>query len=470
MAGKRYGILIGVSDYTQVDGAGDLQYTVNDAKRLYSLLNDLGDFEASNLYLFCDGDVEGLPAKVPHRSDILEVLERVASAATSEDLIVFFFAGHGVEIQNTPYLLTNDARMNVPEQTALRLEDINNILAKTQAGFVLRIFDACRGAYSNARFVTTRMGPAMERALLQSGEGSATFSSCSSGQFALETSEFEQGLFSYYLCEALDGNAADEQGLVTLNRVVDYVTISMDNWAKQQSGDQTPHFVGDFTKVPSLTRVAPVPVLVAQPTSQPFAELSAVLEAHVRTAPSDLQKLTFTTSGEYSAFCDLTKKLLQDYFGQLDQASLSIESTSWSKVNYSPCRGLFDEDAAKHKVNSELSVTPDFVDVRIKSKHLLIPSSEITIIVARFNFFYWIWYAHIIEVPETSKNWEPSPGTKGHFTFHPQATLREDLIQERAIVAIGERVSKNIIKWSGELKEFTDARAQPLRDLGSIIE
>jgi uncharacterized caspase-like protein len=471
MAGKRYGILIGVSDYTQVDGAGDLQYTVNDAKRLYRLLNELGDFDSNNLHLFCDGDTEDLPAKLPHRSDILETLQKVTSTATPEDLILFFFAGHGVEIQSTPYLLTNDARMNVPEHTALRLEDINGILAGTHAGFVLRIFDACRGAYSNARFITTRMGPAMEAALLQSGEGSATFSSCSSGEFALETSEFQQGLFSYFLCDGLDGHAADERGIVTLNRLVDYVSISMDNWAKQQSNEQTPHFVGDFTKLPSLTRVAPQPVSPPQPTSSPFAELAVVLDDHIRTAPSDLQKMTFTSTEQYNTFSRLAINLVTKSFEQLNLPTLTVSFGEIGHITQYSVNRYFDHDIQSNQVNAELASIPIAFPVRVDSNRLLIPSSELVIVVAQFKFFYWIWYSHMCEVPELSLSWKPSPlRSYAFFTFHPQASGREDLIEERAVLPIAQKVSENIIQWAKQLREYTDKRVQPLRDSGPIIE
>lgn len=92
-------------------------------------------FPPENVRLFCDRpDAEPIvPARVPGHSDILSATAEFGGSAKPEDLLLFFFAGHGNEISETPYLLTNDTRLNVIRDTALPAERIREYLDRSAA-------------------------------------------------------------------------------------------------------------------------------------------------------------------------------------------------------------------------------------------------------------------------------------------------------------------------------------------------
>lgn len=140
---QRRAVVVGVRDYSRAE-IPDLEYTANDAARFAMALIEHARFDQGNVALFHDGPPEtaGLTARQPHRSDILASLQQFASDSSQDDMLVFFFAGHGGEISEKPYLLTNDTRLNVIDQTALDVHAINMAMESAKAACKIRFFDA----------------------------------------------------------------------------------------------------------------------------------------------------------------------------------------------------------------------------------------------------------------------------------------------------------------------------------------
>lgn len=147
--GKRSAIIVGVSKYEKAE-LTDLRYTTSDARRLASVLEKYCGFRSEDIQLFCDDDD---PADAAHPSrlatfaDVHAATEDVSKKATGDDLVLFFFAGHGNEISGEPYLLTNDTRLNVISETAISVHTINKYLEASQASAKIRVFDACRAGF-----------------------------------------------------------------------------------------------------------------------------------------------------------------------------------------------------------------------------------------------------------------------------------------------------------------------------------
>jgi uncharacterized caspase-like protein len=254
--GKRYAIVTGVSKYRD-DQIADLPYATNDAIRLANALTSFGGFDRDRVYLLANA-VEAMPSDAecldPTRGNIIQKVQYVADAAGTDDLIVLFFAGHGVEMSKKPYLLSAETMMDVLSYTAVNVvTEINEILEKSHARTILRVFDACRSPFGDTRATSARMTKGFEEALLHASSGWASLSSCSSGEVAHELADWGHGVFSYYLCEALEGKAANDDGEVTFDRLVDYVRTSVGIWCDQQSQKQTPHLQSDLSGVVTLT-------------------------------------------------------------------------------------------------------------------------------------------------------------------------------------------------------------------------
>lgn len=128
---KRVALVIGNNDYVQIP---KLEKAVNDAKAVSQELSKAG-FEVIHL------------ANANRRNMNLAIndfAQRVSAGGTG----VFFFAGHGLQINNQNFLLPVDMDMphdpNDVEDQAISLIRVQDKLADAKARFSLLVIDACR--------------------------------------------------------------------------------------------------------------------------------------------------------------------------------------------------------------------------------------------------------------------------------------------------------------------------------------
>ncbi len=151
-AGKRVALVIGNSNYAH---AGVLDNPVNDARGVTSSLRRLG-FTVKDYY-----DL--------NRSQMVEALSDFGDLIAGADWAVVFYAGHGVEMDGTNYLIPIDVRLKRDSDVPLEGVSLNAVLAKvdaaTQLGLV--ILDACR----NNPFVTRMIRSAGAKRSISQGLG-----------------------------------------------------------------------------------------------------------------------------------------------------------------------------------------------------------------------------------------------------------------------------------------------------------
>ena len=126
----RKAIVIGMSDY----GEGrSLSNTVNDADDMAAVLTQLG-FEVT---LLKNNDLRNL------RSN----LDNWYAGIEGNDMAVFYFAGHGIEVNGRNYLVPVGAEMNSQTDVEYNTLNVNQILGnmdEKRVGMKLIILDACR--------------------------------------------------------------------------------------------------------------------------------------------------------------------------------------------------------------------------------------------------------------------------------------------------------------------------------------
>ena len=132
-AQTRHALVIGIDDYAHVT---PLQKARNDARAVADALKP-ADFEVT---LLIDSGLEPL----------INGVERFVRTIQPGDEVLFFFAGHGVELDGQNFLLPADLR--VPEvggrlflrQNALAVDMIQEMIADRRPQTTLVILDACR--------------------------------------------------------------------------------------------------------------------------------------------------------------------------------------------------------------------------------------------------------------------------------------------------------------------------------------
>jgi len=473
--GRRYAVVVGVTAYED-EQIAPLQYAKNDAIRIADLLIQRGGFERQRVYLLVNGVAEGeqLPAEgiSPIRANLLQRLQYAAESTGEDDLLLLFFAGHGTEVSKSPYLLTADSKMDVLQHTAVRITDLNEMLEQSKARCVLRIFDACRSPFGEVRGAMGRMTDGLQQAMLKTAKGWASFSSCSSGEVAHESGELEHGIFSYYLCEGLEGKAANDSGEVPFERVVDYVKTSVGNWSDKQSQRQTPHVQSDLSGQLVLTTLARVPPRAPVESQNPLDVLRFGIDKYLSQTSDDTRNLTFTDEREWRQVLQLAESAIGQLVQDFSHPSLVIatrENTSLAGIG-----GLalqeFGGDLYRNKVKPDYREQMNVIQMSFSGSEVVIPRTTLTVGVARFSFFYWLWYLHECHDAQFPGGFSANPPfKKGFCTFKPRAAL-DGRKMENTVKELFKRTCEDILAWARQLGESVDARFTPLREGGKIVQ
>ena len=190
-AEKRKAIVIGMSDY----GAGNsLDNTLNDADDMAAVLTRLG-FE---VLLIKNNDLRNLNAN----------LTNWYNSIRSNDMAVFYFAGHGLEVGGQNYLLPVDAVINSETDVQYNTVNVNQVLDNMEEKGVrmkLLILDACRENPFTRGWTRTRGSNAQGLAQMTAPEGTFIAFAASPGATAQDgrTYNLRNGVFTHYLLQEI---------------------------------------------------------------------------------------------------------------------------------------------------------------------------------------------------------------------------------------------------------------------------
>jgi uncharacterized caspase-like protein len=174
--------------------------------------------------------------------------------ADSNDLVIFYFAGHGIDGAFLP--VDYDGYNNFLDHNSLI-----NAMQDSEAKYKIIIADACHSGsfaikYEEYRkngdkfpLATVRGGKTVNDRLKdfygsfsKAKKGLAVFSSSAADEISLEANNLKQGVFSYYLIEALKGAAdSDRNTIITTKELFDYISKKVHQFT---NGYQTPNFMG----------------------------------------------------------------------------------------------------------------------------------------------------------------------------------------------------------------------------------
>jgi len=242
---EKYALLVGINDYQNDIGA--LKYCVADVQAFQQALIQTAGYKPENVHLMTD-QMSG--QDLPHFINVILRLETLASRVQAQDTFIFYFSGHGISSQDQSYLLALDSNTATPrtlKRSAIPLQDVNEILSEVKAQQLLTIIDACRNNPESSRSnqdnllsddfargfkIQPRAGPSGRPAV------SATLYACSVGERAYEWAEKKQGVFSYFLLQGLNGQAANASGDITITDLADYTQQKVADWAQTYRGKQ----------------------------------------------------------------------------------------------------------------------------------------------------------------------------------------------------------------------------------------
>jgi uncharacterized caspase-like protein len=303
---KRVAIVVGISDYPPESGFPKLRYAAKDAEDLASDLGKQG-YQTELLT-----DQHAMKSSIRRAlQQAHDILSQSGAGQGESGTILFFFSGHGGQASGTgsvprQYLVTYDSTSDDSEP-GYPLKDIADALENSGAAHRMMFIDACRdqtGTSSKGAPVLTSF-----RQLI-AARGIKIFFSTAPGQQSYEDAAAQNGYFTHYLLEGLDGKAAASDGLITFDGLAKWVSDAM---RSDTSVYQTPYWnqnaSGDFYLAGGTVRKV---ALVVGTDNYEGAVLHSAI-AGARQVNAQLNQVGFTTTYIENATGDQLRAALNTF-------------------------------------------------------------------------------------------------------------------------------------------------------------
>ena len=183
------------------------------------------------------------------RRNILDSMRVLFSRASEDDLVVFYFSGHGLKGAFLPHDYDdNDVKIEYTE--------LNSLLKACPAKHKLVIGDACFvGSLWASKSVETSIlqsrdevqSDAFFRELNRTAPGTAFLLSSSADEESFEISSYGRSIFTHYILEGLKGAAnANDDDVITVKELFDYAAENVRILANRVKKAQTPLLRGNY--------------------------------------------------------------------------------------------------------------------------------------------------------------------------------------------------------------------------------
>ncbi|MEQ8238866.1 MAG: caspase family protein [Cyclobacteriaceae bacterium] len=240
MKSTLYLVVIGINQYE--NEALNLNYAAADAKGFKELIMSSSEKLYDKIELVTLYDYEAT------KDNIINKLTNLSKIIKPNDVLFFYYAGHGSMVDNEFYFVPTDNVKLYSEDklskngiTATEMQaQLTNIAALKQVVFI----DACQSGGGVEMLAQRGAGEEKALAQLSRSTGIHILAAAGSEQFATEFTELGHGLFTHVLLEALSGKAdgAPKDGKITIYELKSYLDDQVPEYSKKYKGAmQFPH-------------------------------------------------------------------------------------------------------------------------------------------------------------------------------------------------------------------------------------
>jgi hypothetical protein len=234
---KSWVVIVGVAAYDHIN---PLTYTKDDAYRMYAFYKspEGGSLPDRQIALLIDEDAT--------RKNILKAIQTIYNQAGKEDVIIFYFSGHGAE---SAFITQEFDGKDLDDYKGLLWhEELESVFKQSPAKYKYLIADACHaGSFiksGSSRQSGTRARGTFYQAFEESKGGFVLLLSCMGDEVSLETGNIRQGVFSHYLLRGLKGESdSNKDKVVSVVELFDYVDNNVKNFTQ---GKQNPVISGNY--------------------------------------------------------------------------------------------------------------------------------------------------------------------------------------------------------------------------------
>ncbi len=234
MQGVRWALLVGIANYPRSVSGYEIQplrAPVKDVTALTELLKDprRGGFDADHVFTLTDAEAT--------RRNILITFNDIARRAQPEDMVIFYFSGHGYRGADgeSTYLIPYDLDVRDFAATCINFDDLAKKIRAMQAKKAVVILDACHAGGVKPAGARAMASTGLVRRYLETfrkAEGRALLLSSDESEVSWETAE--NGVFTRFLLEGLNGEAdANGDGIITFTEVAMYVEDKVPEYTRE---------------------------------------------------------------------------------------------------------------------------------------------------------------------------------------------------------------------------------------------
>lgn len=228
---KIWAVVVGVGSYEHMPS---LRFTDDDAYKFWGFLQspEGGALPKNQLRILVDEDAT--------YRNILDMTRRVLHQADDNDVVLFYFSGHGLESSFLP--VDYDGSRN-----QIYHKQISELIDQSRAKHKVVIVDACHsGAYKGFRSTDAvdRSLAHYYRAFENSKGGTALLLSSKEKEYSLEDGGLRSGVFSYFIIKGLQGKA-DSNGdrIISVEELFNYARKNVRQYTASM---QTPVLLGQY--------------------------------------------------------------------------------------------------------------------------------------------------------------------------------------------------------------------------------
>ncbi len=243
------GIVIGVEDYKYFAKA---PYAANDANLMSKYFTRI--FGIEKVFTYADDEISGFFFENMFNPEYGELQKAVVEGETD---VFIYYSGHGLPSKDgeSVYLLPSDGRLEALSRQGFELNSLYGYLDVLNAKSVTVIIDACFSGVSRAsetysmKNLVAMKGVSIKPKLKQPWLDNPDFIVFTSSTFEETSLGFdpsETGLFTYYFCAGLLGEAdLDGDRKITTGELRDFVIENVMETSTKIRGLQTPMFYGN---------------------------------------------------------------------------------------------------------------------------------------------------------------------------------------------------------------------------------
>lgn len=244
--GTALALLFGVENYLE-NKTDNVLYAERDATEVKTALLDLG-YEERNIDLIVN--------TAATMASIRYAAKQLAGTAKNGDTVLFFFAGHGYTWQGQNYLMAHDTRRDDIEGTAVSLQYLFDLFAKSECRQVMFFLDCCHSGMhlgDEERGLMEDFSTPELQAYFKDADFCVVFSACDKGEKSYPSHEFKHGYWTYHLLSALRGDepkVLDSDGRLRSTSLQDYLRVNVPRQLALQSTEkrkQNPKMFGDVS-------------------------------------------------------------------------------------------------------------------------------------------------------------------------------------------------------------------------------